>query len=384
LHCLALAQYPTNGNQKITLGEQTTADGLIYRGVLADTGIITPSSDTSAYIILDTVNHRFYNYNRATNVWSMAGVGSISSGLTGVLPVANGGTNTTTLTANKVMVGNGTSGVLTPTNLHWDNSSSRLGIGTASPVCSLHITNFVDISVSAGYQMTNFNVQSWGVANQTTSIKTAGTIWSEIRFVSTSDERVKKNIKPVTDSLDVINKLNIVSFDHIDFFKGSVKHGLIAQEVQKVYPDAVSVQREYIPSVFTLGTYAKTDNVTITSPIPHGFVVNDKIKLYINKDDNPDTRDFDYLTEVLEVISETEFVVKPWDDFETGKELLIYGKEVPDCLGIDKPLIGILAAGACKILSEKVTALEATVDAQAAEIASLKATVAAILEKISI
>jgi hypothetical protein len=96
LPCLALAQYPTNGNQKITLGEQTTADGLIYRGVLADTGIITPSSDTSAYIILDTVNHRFYNYNRATNVWSVTTIGSISSGLTGVLPVANGGTGSAT------------------------------------------------------------------------------------------------------------------------------------------------------------------------------------------------------------------------------------------------------------------------------------------------
>jgi len=96
LPCLALAQYPSNGNQKITLGEQTTADGLIFRGVLADTGIITPLSDTSAYIILDTVNHRFYNYNRATNVWSMAGVGSISSGLTGVLPLANGGTGSAT------------------------------------------------------------------------------------------------------------------------------------------------------------------------------------------------------------------------------------------------------------------------------------------------
>jgi hypothetical protein len=96
LPCLALAQYPSNGNQKITLGEQTTADGLIYRGVLADTGIITPSSDTSAYIILDTINHRFYNYNRATNVWSATTIGSISSGLTGVLPVANGGTGSAT------------------------------------------------------------------------------------------------------------------------------------------------------------------------------------------------------------------------------------------------------------------------------------------------
>jgi hypothetical protein len=73
LPCLALAQYPSNGNQKITLGEQTTADGLVYRGVLADTGNITPRSDTSAYIILDTVNNRFFHYKRNTNVWSIAG-----------------------------------------------------------------------------------------------------------------------------------------------------------------------------------------------------------------------------------------------------------------------------------------------------------------------
>jgi hypothetical protein len=146
--CLAWAQYPSNGNQKITLGEQTTADGLIYRGVLGDTALITPLSDTSAYIILDTVNHRFYNYNRATNVWSVAGGGTsvttFSGGTTGLTPstatsgvvtlggtlaVANGGTNATTLTANKVMVGNGTGGVLTPTNLHWDNTNSFLGVG---------------------------------------------------------------------------------------------------------------------------------------------------------------------------------------------------------------------------------------------------------------
>jgi hypothetical protein len=129
LPCLALAQYPSNGNQKITLGEQTTADGLIYRGVLADTGIITPLSDTSAYIILDTVNHRFYNYNRATNVWSMAGVGSISSGLTGVLPVANGGTGATTFTSNQILKGNGTSSIL---NSNLFSSGTTLGLNTST------------------------------------------------------------------------------------------------------------------------------------------------------------------------------------------------------------------------------------------------------------
>jgi hypothetical protein len=67
---------------------------LIYRGVLADTGIITPLSDTSAYIILDTVNHRFYNYNRATNVWSVAGGGTAVTSITGGTGLT-GGTITT-------------------------------------------------------------------------------------------------------------------------------------------------------------------------------------------------------------------------------------------------------------------------------------------------
>jgi hypothetical protein len=61
LPCLALAQYPSNGNQKITLGEQTTADGLIWRGVAADT-TLTAKSDTAAYLVLDTVNLNLYTY----------------------------------------------------------------------------------------------------------------------------------------------------------------------------------------------------------------------------------------------------------------------------------------------------------------------------------
>jgi predicted RecA/RadA family phage recombinase len=61
------------------------------------------------------------------------------SNVTGTLPVANGGTGVSSLTANKVLVGNGTSAVLTPTNLHWDNTNSRLGIGITAPRVALEV-----------------------------------------------------------------------------------------------------------------------------------------------------------------------------------------------------------------------------------------------------
>ena len=95
LPTIIFAQYPSNSGHKITLGEQTTADGLIWRGVLADTGIITPSSDTSAYIILDTVNNRFFNYNRATNVWSASGGGMSVSGTSGQVAYFDAATSVT-------------------------------------------------------------------------------------------------------------------------------------------------------------------------------------------------------------------------------------------------------------------------------------------------
>ena len=149
--CLAMAQYPSNGNQKITLGEQTTADGLIYRGVAATDTVRKPSIDTMAYMVLDTTTNIMWHFKKATsNAWlrlnllpsdtaSMLTNYWRSGRFSGVLPVANGGTNATTLTANKVMVGNGTSGVLTPTNLHWDNTNSRLGIGNSSPTAKLNV-----------------------------------------------------------------------------------------------------------------------------------------------------------------------------------------------------------------------------------------------------
>ena len=66
LPCFALAQYPSNGNQKITLGEQTTADGLIWRGVASDT-TLTAKSDTAAYFVLDTANLNLYTYKASAS-----------------------------------------------------------------------------------------------------------------------------------------------------------------------------------------------------------------------------------------------------------------------------------------------------------------------------
>jgi len=246
-------------------------------------------------------------------------------------------------------------------------------------------TTFINVSGSSTLPYgagTFFGVTDAGRTLQSTaasatamSITAPNFIFSGEGFLAASDERIKKNIVPVTDSLDVVNKLNLVSFDYIDTIQHtSTKHGLIAQQVKEVYPDAVVKTKEFIPSVFKLASSCiKAENLTITSPVATGFSVNDKVRLYIS-DDTTYENEEKYETEVLEIISETEFVVKASEKFTQGMNVFIYGKQVDDFLAIDKPLIGLLAAGACKVLSQQVSTLQQ-------ENMELRSTIAAILEK---
>jgi hypothetical protein len=142
LPCLAWAQYPSNGNQKITLGEQTTADGLIWRGVasidtVTATSKITRSNkqDTSAFLLLDTVTNLLWHYKTASNGWIQAG-GSTFDTTT---------LNLTTRFATKLNISD-TASMLTPYIERGDTASmltnyyrsGRTGIIQASDVPTLN------------------------------------------------------------------------------------------------------------------------------------------------------------------------------------------------------------------------------------------------------
>jgi hypothetical protein len=288
--CLALAQYPINGNQKITLGEQTTADGLIFRGVLGDTALITPLSDTSAYIILDTANHRFYNYNRATNVWSVAGGGTavttFSGGTTGLTPstatsgavtlggtlaVANGGTGSATknfvdLTTNQTVGGVKTyTEAFTITNLNPITFYNTTGSNRASGLVTQESgTNKWGFGTNFGSSDNTFNVYNYNAAARFFTIINTGNIGigtaspqsgyrlhvvdsvyvggnvSASAYTTRSDYNLKDDIFDIKYGLNDVLQLQPVEYTYKS--NGSKQLGFIAQDIGTILPEVVSFE----------------------------------------------------------------------------------------------------------------------------------------------
>ena len=81
-------------------------------------------------------------YTNSENVTSYAitTTSSTSANLdTSILTVDKGGTGVGTLASGQLLIGNGTSNVLQTSNLRWDNTNKRLGIGITNPSTNLHI-----------------------------------------------------------------------------------------------------------------------------------------------------------------------------------------------------------------------------------------------------
>lgn len=81
-----------------------------------------------------------------------------------------------------------------------------------------------------------------GAIGSTLSVNGANGVCTAVQFSSTSDERAKFWIKPVTDALDKVCSLKGVTYSMHTTTQNTVRNaGLIAQDVQKVLPEAVHV-----------------------------------------------------------------------------------------------------------------------------------------------
>lgn len=106
----------------------------------ATQGDIVYASAANTYSLLakSTTATRYLSNTGTSNNPAWAQV-ALSTGVSGTLPVANGGTGAGSWTANQVITGNGTSALLDAAQFYYNHSNDRVGIGTSAPAQALHV-----------------------------------------------------------------------------------------------------------------------------------------------------------------------------------------------------------------------------------------------------
>ena len=228
-----------------------------------------------------------------------------------------------------------------------------VGMGIAIPICPLDVRGSVSYSVSTGYQMNSGGTAPYGGASENLTIHSAGVVWSENKFVASSDQRIKKDIIDINDD-EALNNLRLIEpkkYKYIDQnTRGSSQYyGFIAQQISSVFNDAVQERTSFIPNYFnTVSTTIETiENSTyITSfEISNEFIStisnisNNTIQSSINI---VNVQFYDHQNKIINAtvstISSNTFtaITNTTDITMFSSTLLLYGSEVSDFLTLNK------------------------------------------------
>jgi len=150
--------------------------------------------------------------------------------------------------------------------------AGRLGIGHSTPEVPLYVRDFVDQAIDEGSNAYYAFNTAGRVIGSTTSTRisiisdqgiwirggdagTGGRLWL------TSDQRIKTNIVNLnTDKMmNIFRHLRPISFDYITNMKNNNKKhfGFIAQEVNEILPEGISLNKDVIPNNMMKGDIAK-------------------------------------------------------------------------------------------------------------------------------
>ena len=150
----------------------------------------------------------------------------------------------------------------------------------------------------------------------------------------------------------LLNNLKVTDYRYIDNVQHAAgyKKGFIAQDVEKVFPEAVSKSRDFIPSIFSVPTRiaGRGNVITLTMSRPHGLVTGDTVRLISQTG----------MTErSVTVLDKHTFSFN--DNIEKYANLFVFGKLVNDFRTLDYDRVFTLNVSATQQLSKEVDILKA-------------------------
>ncbi len=263
----------------------------------------------------------------------------------------------------------------------------RVGIGTTTPLCPLHVAGPAStFNVSGATLETQFSFNNTTTLTHLTTVGSQGgaSIIAESHIVSqgglfsingtfsASDARLK-NIIGRSDSskdLQLLSQLQVTDYTYIDKVTSGhqVQKKLIAQQVEQLIPQVVTQRTDFLPDIYVPASKveAKDGNCVITLAKAHNLNTGDKVRLIV--EGAPDLR-----TDV-KVLNDTQFQFASATPISS--RVFVYGKEHDDVRAIDYDAIAMLNVSATQALAKQVEVLRdenVKMKAVVAEVEQLKA-----------
>jgi hypothetical protein len=235
--------------------------------------------------------------------------------------------------------------------------NGNVGIGVINPQFLL------EIAAGTGGTGGSILIRYFNVSNTTTftgtivgsiSMKVAGDVWlTGGTLLASSDSRIKEDIQDINDdtALQSILAIEPKTYKYIDkVVKGDKKvYGFIAQQIREVIPEAVSIEKSYIPNIMLLEDYNDSIITLPSQPTKVEIKVNDKIRCY-----DKDNKIVDVVVD--EVIDDLTFRTQLLD--YTDNKIYVHGTEIDDFHTLDKSYIFTLNVCGTQELHRRIISQE--------------------------
>lgn len=259
-----------------------------------------------------------------------------------------------------------------------ENGNMRIGDGTSEPDYPLHVTKDQNSGnpnkQHAGFNITWANTKAKKVycgrstIEQNVSICAKGSIWSGQAFVSTSDERIKDCLGQSNSSSDlkVLEQLEVTNYRYKDqlTYGDRIQKKLIAQQVGKCFPTAISKKTGVVPDIMQLSSKVEIEDNTLKITLnKHGLKAGEKVKvIFESKPENIEWKSSWEIISEIKSTHERSFCIAIPEQLEKGQldnyTLFVYGKEVDDFHTVDYDAISMLNVSATQEILKRLEKIE--------------------------
>ena len=256
-------------------------------------------------------------------------------------------------------------------------STGNVGIGIATPGYRLEVSGGTDVSINGLYYGNSGNNSTGLTYNGTyygVVAKFNGPLWTTNYLAVSSDIRIKEDIQDILDdtALQSILSIEPKTYKYVDKIERGDKkvYGFIAQQVKEVIPEAIIIEKSYIPNIYLVADYIDSVITLSSQPTKVVIKVNDKIKCY-DKDNK------EILVEVIEVIDDLTFRIKEIEYTDT--KIFVYGTFVDDFHTLNKDYIFTLNVCATQELHRRIESQSVLLKSQDDRIKGLETNVAMLM-----